>query len=62
MINMNYIEPKKWVLVVWVDKVLDQAFSRKNIVLGFKSTRILPLEPKAMDERKRPNNLYTIVN
>jgi hypothetical protein len=49
-------------MVGWVDKVLDQAFSRKNIILGFKNKRILPLEPKTMDERKRPSNLYTIVN
>jgi hypothetical protein len=63
MINRNYIDPENVVLVGWVDKALDQALSRKNIILGFKSTRIWPLDPKAMDERIRPILLlYIVVN
>jgi hypothetical protein len=62
MINRNYIELKKIVLVGWVDKALDQAPSRKNIISRFKSIRIWPLDPKVMDERTDPNSLYIIVN
>jgi hypothetical protein len=62
MINRNYIERNKIVLARWVDKTLNQALSRKNIILRFKSIWICPLNPKAMDERTRPNNLYTKVN
>jgi hypothetical protein len=40
MINRNYIELDKIVLVGWVDKTLDQALSRKNIILKFRSTGI----------------------
>jgi hypothetical protein len=45
-----------------VDKTLDQGLSEKNIILRFKSTRIWPLDPKAMDEVTRPNSLYMVLN
>jgi hypothetical protein len=50
------------VLVGWVDKTLDQALSRKNIISKFKSTRIWPLDHKTMDEIIRLSSLYTILN
>jgi len=62
MINRNYIEPEKILLVGWVDKILNQALSRKNIILKFKSKGIWPLDHKAMDERTRPKNLYKVMN
>jgi hypothetical protein len=62
MINRNYIKLNNIFLARWVDKALHQALSRKNIILWFKSIWIWPLNPKAMDERTRLNNLYTIVN
>jgi hypothetical protein len=49
-------------VVGWVDKDLDQAFTRKNIMSGFKSTRIWPLNPRAMEEKTNPSILYTLVN
>jgi hypothetical protein len=61
MINRNYIELNKIVSARWMDKTLNQTLSRKNIILRFKSTRIWPLDLKAMDDRTRLNNLYTIV-
>ncbi len=45
-----------------MNKALDQAFSRKNIISGFKNTGIWLLNPKAMDERTRPSSLYTLMN
>jgi hypothetical protein len=45
-----------------VDKTLDQTLSRKNIISRFKSTRIWPLDLKAMDEITIPSRLYTILN
>jgi hypothetical protein len=31
----------------------------KNIRNEFKGTKILPLNPKAMDEKTKPNDVYT---
>jgi len=62
MINRNYIELDKIILVGWVDKTLDQTFLRKNVISGFKSTRIWLLDPKVMDEIMKLSSLYTIVN
>ncbi len=62
MINRNYIELDKIVLVGWVDKTLDQALSRKNIILKFRSTGIWPLDPKTMDERTGLSSLYKVMN
>jgi hypothetical protein len=49
-------------LVGWVDKTLDQALSRKNIILKFRSTGIWPLDPKTMDERTGLSSLYKVMN
>ncbi len=46
------------ILVSWVDKALDQ--SKKNIKHGFKVIRIYPPNPKTMDERTKPSDLYTL--
>jgi len=40
IINRNYIELDKIVLVGWMDKTLDQTLSRKNIILKFKNIGI----------------------
>jgi hypothetical protein len=62
MINKSYIEVDKIILEGWVDKTLDQNFWRKNIISGFKSKWIWPLDLKAMDEEIRPSSLYIVVN
>jgi len=51
MFNRNYIELNKIALAGWVNKVLDQALIRKNIMLKFKGIRILPFNPRAMEEK-----------
>jgi hypothetical protein len=47
---------------MWVDKTLDLAFTRKNIMLGFKSIKIWPFNPRAMDSKFGPTILYTLQN
>ncbi len=59
MVRNIYNEPNKVTLVRWVDKALDLALSKKNIKNGFQVTKIWPLNPKAMDGRTKPNELYT---
>jgi len=44
MVTRNYIELNKITLARWVDKALDQALTRKNIILGFIITRIWPFK------------------
>jgi hypothetical protein len=62
MFSRNYIEPNKLALARWVDKALDQALTRKNIMLGFKGIRIWPPNLKAMDDKTNPCTIYTLVN
>jgi hypothetical protein len=40
MVRRNYIEPNKIALAGWVDKTLNLALTRQNIMLRFKGTRI----------------------
>ncbi len=61
MFNRNYIEPYKIALVRQVNNALEHAFIR-NIMLGFKGTRIWPFGLRAMDENINPNILQTLVN
>jgi hypothetical protein len=58
MVTRNYIELNKITLARWVDKALDQALTRKNIILGFIITRIGHL--RAMDHKTTLNSLYTL--
>ncbi len=44
----------------WVDKALDLALTRKNIMSGFKGTGIWPFNPRAMDSKIGPSTLYTL--
>ncbi len=62
MVNDNFTKRNKITLLGWVDKVLDQILTKKNIISRFKVIGILPLNPKAMEEKTRLSNLYIIVN
>ncbi len=62
MVRRNYVEPNKITLVGWVDKALDLTFTRKNIMSGFKGTRIWPLNPNALDSKTSISILYTLHN
>ncbi len=60
MVKNNYNEPNKVTLISWVDTTLDLVLSQKNIKNGFQVTKLQPLNPKAMDGRTKPSELYTI--
>ncbi len=58
MVISNYNQPNKATFVGWVDEALNMALSKRHIKNGFQITRIWPLNPKAMDGRTKPNELY----
>ncbi len=60
MVRKNYIELNKITLARWVDKTLDLAFTRQNIMSRFKGTRIWPFNFKAMDSKTSPSILHTL--
>ncbi len=60
MVRRNYIEPNKITLVGWVNKTLNLALTRQNIMSRFKGTRIWPLHHRAMDSKIGPSTLYTL--
>jgi hypothetical protein len=60
MVSNNYKEPYKIVFANWVDKTLDAILSKRNINNGFKVIGIWHFNPKAMDGRTKPSELYTI--
>jgi hypothetical protein len=61
MIKRNYIEPNKIILAAWVNKALDLALTRKNIMSRFKATRIWPLNNhRAMDFKTSSSIMYTL--
>jgi hypothetical protein len=62
MVRRNYTWPHKIALVGWVDKAVDLTLTQKNIMSGFKSTWIWPLNPKAMNLKFDPSTLYTLHN
>ncbi len=59
MVKNNYNELDKVTFASQVYKALDLALSKRNIKNGFQFTRIWPFNPKAMDGRTKPNELYT---
>jgi len=62
MINNNYIELDKITSVSWVKKSINQSFTKKNIILGFKVGGIWQLNLGAMHEKTIPSNLYLVNN
>jgi hypothetical protein len=60
MVNDNVIEPNKITLLGWVDKALDQALTKKNIISRFRVIGIWPLNPNAMEEKTRFSNLFIL--
>ncbi len=45
-----------------VDKALNQLSTEQNIKLGFRACKILPLNPKVMDEKTWPLKIYIGTN
>jgi hypothetical protein len=59
MVSNNYKEPNKIIFANWVDKALNAALSKRNLKNGFKVIGIWPFNPKVMDGRTKPSELYT---
>ncbi len=60
MVRSNHRKLNKATLVNWVNKTLNQLLFKKNIKSNFKAIKIWPFNPKAMDEKTKPNDLYTL--
>jgi hypothetical protein len=54
MSRSNHMEPNNITLIRWVNQVLKQSFTKKNIKFGFKDTCTWPFNPKAMDNKTQP--------
>jgi hypothetical protein len=62
MVRWNYIEPYKITLARWVDKVVDLALIRQNIMSRFKGIGIWPLNPNVMDSKIGISIMYKLQN
>jgi hypothetical protein len=62
MSKSNHMEPNEITLVGWVNQTISQFLTKKNINVGFKATCIWPFNPKAMDNKLRPSEIYTATN
>jgi hypothetical protein len=58
MFRNNHRELNKVTLTCWVDRAFNQSLSKQNIKVGFKTIRIWPLNPRAMNDQSRPSELY----
>jgi len=58
MFKHNHRDLDKVTLAGWADKTLNRSLSKQN-QNRVKTTRIWPLNPRAMDNRNKPNELYT---
>jgi hypothetical protein len=61
MSKNNYMELDKITLIGWVDQALDKLITEQNIRFGFKVICIYFLNPKAMDNKLEPSNIFTMV-
>jgi hypothetical protein len=61
MSKSNYMELDEITLNGWVDQALDKSIMEQNIRFGFRVTNIYPLNPRAMDNKTEPSNIYKMV-
>jgi hypothetical protein len=61
MLKSNYMELDKITFIGWVDQALDKSITEQNIRFGFRVIGIYPLNPRAMDNKTEPSNIYTMV-
>jgi len=62
MFKSNHMELDKITLAGCVDQAIDQSLMKKNIKVGLKATSIWSFNPKAMDNKTRPLEIYTTRN
>jgi hypothetical protein len=58
MFKSNYMEPDKITLARWVDQALDKSIMEQNIKFGFRVIGIYLLNPRGMDSKTEPSNIY----
>jgi len=61
LFKSNYMELNIITLIGWVDQALDKSITEQNIRFGFRVTCIYPLNPRAMDNKIEPSNIFTMV-
>jgi hypothetical protein len=61
MVINNHCELNRNMFISWVNKALDTSLTQKNIKSGFRVTKIWPFNPKVMDEKIRPSEIYTTI-
>ena len=54
MLTSKCVEPDKSTLVLWVDRAMRAPLTKANIQLGFRATRIWPLDATAVDHCCQP--------
>ncbi len=59
MFKNNHRKLDKVTLAGWVNRTLNQLLSKQNIKTRFKTSWIWPLNPRAMDNQNKTNELYT---
>ncbi len=52
------MEPDKITLARWVDQALDKSIMEQNIKFGFRVIGIYLLNPRGMDSKTEPSNIY----
>jgi hypothetical protein len=60
IVKKSYTKPDKITLARWVDKTLNLTLTRNNIMSRFKSTKIWPFNPRAIDSKTDLSTLYTL--
>jgi hypothetical protein len=60
MVKNNHYKLEKCTLARWVDKALEHALIKKNIKNGFKVVKICPYNPKEMDDKIKPIDVYIV--
>jgi hypothetical protein len=61
MVKNNYLEPNKTTLVAWVDKALQQPLKKENMKLGFKVSRIWPLNLTTMVGKFGLSDVFIVI-
>ncbi len=62
MVRSQFNEHDKITLIGWVDKALNQSLTKQNIKVQFKRIGIWPFNPKVMQNKTQPLNIYILGN
>ncbi len=62
MARSKFKKLDKIAFVRWANKVLNQSLIKQNVKAQFRVIGIWPFNPKVMDEKTKPTNIYTTMN